>query len=48
MYKCAGCLNNIKASELHGVKAGRRYCLECLRKIARSYRERTLIALLKI
>lgn len=48
MYKGAGCPNEIKATELHGVKGNKRYCLECLRRIARSYREKTLIALLKI
>jgi len=48
MYKCAGCSNDIKAAEMHGVKGNKHYCLECLRRIARSYREKTLIALLKI
>lgn len=48
MYKCAGCPNEIKATELHGVKGNKRYCLDCLRRIAKGYQERTLIALLKI
>lgn len=48
MYKCVDCSKDIKPFELHGIKGNKRYCLECVRRIARAYRERTLIALLKI
>lgn len=48
MYLCCRCGNDIKASELHGVKGNRHFCLRCIRQIAKAYQEKTLIGLLKV